>query len=116
MILGLESVTLNRRAAGTRGSNGRYVEGALTSSTIRASVQPMTDRDLRTLPEGERHLDQKKVYTESEIRTASQHDGTTADQLVVGGVTYEVRQVEQQRSILPHYKGRIVRVQEADAS
>jgi ribosomal protein S2 len=115
VILGLESVTLRRYAAGTRDSNGRFTPGALTTSTIQASVQPMTDRDLRTLPEGERQLDQKKVYTTTEIRTGSQHDGTTADQLVVGGVTYEVRQVEQQRSVLPHYKGRIVRVQEAAA-
>jgi hypothetical protein len=61
MILGLETVTLRRRAAGARGADGRYADGVLTTSSISASVQPLTDRDLRTLPEGERQLDQKKV-------------------------------------------------------
>lgn len=112
MILGTEPITLRRLAAGTRGTDGRYTAGATTTSTIFASVQPLNDRELASLPEGERTTDQKKVYTTADIRTGSQHDGVLADQLVIGGVTYEVRQVERERSIMPHNKGRIVRVQE----
>jgi hypothetical protein len=112
VILGQETITLRRVGAGSRGADGRWSDGVAVDTSIAASVQPLGGRELATLPEGERHSDQIKVYTTTEIRTGSQHDGTTADRLVVDGIVYEVRAVEQQRAILPHYKARAVRVKE----
>lgn len=116
MILGSESLTRRRYAVGTWGVDGTFTAGATTDSTIRGSFQPLNGQELATLPEGERHADQRKVYTRTELRVASQEEGIQADRVSQDGtIFYEVRQVERQRTILPHYKVRLVRVQE-DAS
>lgn len=115
MILGSETVTRRRFAAGSRGSDGRWTDGASTDTSIAMSVQPMTDRDLRSLPEGERSLEQLKGYTEADVRTLSQQDGAAADHIQVRGSWFEVRQVEEQRMVIPHKKVRLVRLQEAEA-
>lgn len=112
-ILGEENLTRRRYAAGSWVS-GVYVAGAATNSTIRGSFQPLNGEELATLPEGERHADQRKVYTTTALQTARQEEGLVADQVSQDGtVFYEVRQVERQRSIIPHYKVRLVRVQES---
>jgi hypothetical protein len=112
VILGAESITRVRYAAGTRGTDGRYVPGASTSSTIAASVQPATDEDLQTLPEGERTRQAKRVYTATELRCASQHSDWQSDRLTIDSVSYEVRRVDRERKVLPHYRAIVVRVQE----
>lgn len=113
MILGAAPVTLRRYAAGTRADEtGRFTAGTLTTSTIRASVQPLTEKELKTLPEGERSWDQKKILTTSEIRTGDHHLVSQADRIVVDSIVYEVRQVDRWRAVLPHYEGRIVRLDE----
>lgn len=111
-ILGAEAITRVRYAAGTRGTDGRMVPGAATSTTIQASVQPATDEDMQSLPEGERRREGKRVYTTSELRTASQYAGTEADTLTIGGASFQVRRVDRERLILPHYRAIAIRVQE----
>ena len=112
MILGAEPITRVRTAAGTRGTDGRFTAGASTSTTIQASVQPATDQDLQLLEEGYRRREAKRVYTTSELRTASQHDATNADILTIGGVSFQVQVVDHERKIIPHYRAIVVRVQE----
>jgi hypothetical protein len=111
-ILGSESITRVRYAVGTRGTDGRMVPGAATSTAIAASVQPASDEDMQSLPEGERRREGKRVYTVTELRTASQHAGTEADTLTIGGVSFQVRRVDRERSIIPHYRAIAIRVQE----
>jgi hypothetical protein len=113
VILGAETITRRRQAAGTRGSDGRYTPGATTDTTIQASVQPFAADELAVLPEGERHREPRKVYTTSDLRTGDQHLGTPADRLVIDSVVFEVVAVERHRSVIPHYKARAVRLQEA---
>lgn len=113
MILGQEPVTLRRFVAQTIGTDGRPEAQAGTPTTILASVQPLNGKELALLPEGERQRDQKKIYTVSEIRTADQNTGIPADWIEFDGEVWEVHQVENERSVVPHYKGRIVRIQEA---
>ena len=105
-ILGQQPVTLTRRAAGTRGSDGRFVPGAAAATTIQASVQPTPGKDLDRLPEGERSRDSRTAFTTSTLATADQAAGTPADTITVDGATFEVYQVQAWPSSgpLPHYK------------
>jgi hypothetical protein len=112
-VIGATPATLLRTAAGAW-VDGAYVPGAVTSSTIYASVQPLTDRELATLPEGERTSDTKKAYTTADVRTGSQHDNALADQITWRGVTYEVRKVEEETAVIPHKKLLLVRLREAE--
>lgn len=115
-ILGQEAVTRRRYVAGTRtaASEGAWVEGTSTDTEILASVQPANARDLQIIEEGLRQRDAIKVYTDDEaLRTGNQHDGVSADEVIVDGISYQVQSVARQRAVLPHYKAICVRVQEA---
>lgn len=112
-ILGQESLTFKRFAAGSRGTDGRWTDGAATSTTLLGSVQPMNGNDLSTLPEGERSRRGRKVYTTTELRTVDQAAGTAADQLQIDGEWWEVRSVANERSVIAHYKVLVLALQEA---
>lgn len=112
MILGQEAITRRRFDGGTRGADGRWVNGTATDSTIYASVQPMGGKERELLAEGERTREGIKLYTTSDLHTASQHAQGMADHVLVDGVAYEVRAVERQRAVFPHYKALALRLQE----
>jgi len=113
-ILGNEAITLNRTAAGSR-VDGVFVPGAVTTSTIRGSWQPIAGAEALSLPEGERHRDWQKVYTKTALQPVDQHVGSAGDRLVLDGLTYEVRKVRRSRKVIPHYRAEVVRVQEGGA-
>lgn len=113
MILGQETITLRRYAtAYTWGDDGRATAEDPEETDILASVQPLRDREIQILPEGERQFEQKKIYTKTELRTEDQNAGTKADLLIINEIEYKVMQVERERSVLPHYKARVMRLQE----
>jgi hypothetical protein len=119
ILVGAENITRRRfsTAGAVRGADRRYVPGAASLTVISASVQPLRGREVETLPEGERHKDWQKVYTAADLVTADQHAGGAggaADQLDIGGITYEVRQVWPWRGVspIPHFKAFVVRLQE----
>lgn len=113
-ILGEESVTRRRFAAGSRGTDGRWTDGAATDSTILAAVQPANGDDLAILPEGERSKRARKLYTVTELRVVSVEDGTSADHVQVEGRWWKVLHVEEQRNVIPHYKAIAVALQEVE--
>ncbi len=110
MILGASSYTLRRFAAGTV-VGGRYTDGAVTTSTVQASVQPTTGRDVAHLEEGQRQAVELKAYTQTLLRPTDQAatPKVQADELVIDGEAYEVVEVQQQRSIIPHYRVLLMR-------
>lgn len=112
MILGAEPVTRRRYAAGSRNSSGQFVSGASTDTTIYASVQPASAEEMALLPEGERTREGVRFYTTTELRTASQSGATLADRLRVDGVWFEVHDVSWERSLIPHFRGIALRIQE----
>ena len=118
ILVGAETITRRRFAAGSRGADGRYVPGPPTETPIRASVQPLTGADLQTLEEGDRQRDPKRVYTDSDLRTTNQHvtPKTKADHVIIDSVVYQVRTVDTWRSTspIPHVKAIVLRLQEAD--
>ena len=113
MILGRESITLRRQSGSVSwGSDGRP-SASTADTTIQASVQPLGERELQRLPEGFRQRDPRRIYTESELRTADQHGDTVADLVVIDSVVYQVQSVTRHRSVIPHYRGLLLRIQEA---
>jgi hypothetical protein len=111
-MLGAEAVTLRRFAAGSRGTDGRFAPGATTDTTIYASMQPVSGRDLQRLPEGERSRDALKAYTETALQTAEAGGLLLSDRIVYGGRVYEVFQVQPWVGPLPHYEALVLRLAE----
>ena len=110
-MLGSEPITRTSYAAGTRDSNGAWVQGAAATTTIYGSPQPATDEDMQSLPEGERRRSGKRVYTPTALHTVDQVAGKSADVLTIDGVAWQVRRCDRQRSVIPHYKAIATRVQ-----
>ena len=112
----INNATISRvRFTGARGADGRYtnsIDSVLVG--LPASVQGPEGNDLKTLPEGDRAKEVRKVYVDVDVRAADQHTGVPADQLVIDGLLYEVRKVWPWRadSLIPHYKCLSVRLQE----
>ena len=82
--------TVTRYAAGDY-DEGVYEEGATSTFTIDASVQPAGGKDLERLPEGERLKDYLTVLTPTELRTRA--DAASPDRVSIDGATYEVVEV-----------------------
>ena len=114
MILGAEPVLLRQYVApAVDPDTGAAVVGEPLTCQIMASVQPLNGNDLELLPEGDRAEDSRRLYTASEVRTADQHCGRPADQIIIDGKTYKVIEVKRQRSVIPHYRVLCVRLREA---
>ena len=103
--------TVKRTVAGSY-VNGVYVEGAETTLTIQASVQPMSGNDLVAVPEGRRAADMVKLYTSTDL--FSQGDagsGQSPDRLVWLGKDYEISSKDvRQMGVISHYKMYAIKV------
>jgi hypothetical protein len=100
------SYTVTRRATGAYAS-GIWVDGATSTITIRAHVQPVTGRDLKTLPEGQRTEDARIVYTTTELKATA----GGPDSIAIGGEAYEVIKVETWSGLGgTHYRAVVARV------
>jgi len=114
LILGSEPVTLRRTAAGSRGADGRFVPGAATDTTLQASVQPMSGRDIERLPEGLRSRASLKLFAETELRLAEASGVYPCDRIVYDGEVYEVGAAQKwgATSPIPHYEAVLLRIGE----
>jgi len=113
-ILGAEPITLRTFAASNDYTGGVYAPGAPTDTIISGSVQPLEGKDRQLLPEGERHRDGKKVYTKTALSPVDQYLATNAQHLIIDTIEYEVHNVKQQRSVIPHFKALVLRIQESE--
>ena len=104
-LLGVETVEVTREAGGSY-VDGRFVPGAESTFDVDISWQPMTGDDLDKLDAGDRRKSSRKGYTETELRTGNDHNDPTTrgDRLTVDGRVFRVHTVEQERTVLPHYK------------
>ena len=110
--LGSRSLVRRSYAAGSRGSDGRWTDGATTTTTISGSLQPLSGDELQTLSEGERQRRSRKVYTTSAMFAGDVATGRRADQVVDGSTVWDVRSVERQTEVLGHYKAILLAPQE----
>lgn len=84
-------LTVQRKTAGAYDDDGLFVEGAVSTLTIHASVQPLTGEALQALPEAQRTIEGYSLYTDSTLHVASQDLGTTADVVTINGVAFTVQ-------------------------
>uniref|UniRef100_A0A6H1ZNW1 Head-tail joining protein n=1 Tax=viral metagenome TaxID=1070528 RepID=A0A6H1ZNW1_9ZZZZ len=113
-ILGEQAVTLTRYTSCTVGTDGRGALAGGTATTIMASMQPPTDRQLQRLPEGLRQRVTLMAYTEDALRTTDHMTALPGDRITYRGETYEVGDVKHWPTAgpLPHYEAALTRVDE----
>lgn len=105
-----QSVTIRRRTAGEY-VDGRWIEGAETVLTIKASVQPAKDSDMQMLPEGRRFMSSFRLYTDTELRSSEEH-GANCDIAALPFGDHEIVAVMPWgNGIIPHFKAIAQRVQ-----
>lgn len=103
-----KNVPLERSTGGSY-VNGRYVANTETV-TLKASVQPTSEKDLMTLPEGRRDMGSYTLYSEQPIYAAEQ-EGQNADIVTLYGDRYEVIDVARWgNGVIDHYKAIVVRI------
>lgn len=99
-----QAVTGIRTTAGTN-VKGRVTSGTDTPLNIMASIQPLTGKDLETLPEGLRESGTLRLYTDFELRTADQKTKTPADVVTLYGKRHIVIQVlPWGNNVINHFK------------
>lgn len=96
---------ITRVAAGSY-VNGVWKDGAATTLTIQASVQPMSMEDMQDAPEGRRLSDMVKMYTNSDLFTVEDSGANQQpDKLTWRGREYEIiSKGVHQMDVLSHYK------------
>ena len=105
-----QNVSLTRQAAGSLVS-GLFVPGVETVSNIRAAVQPLNGEDLVSLPEGQRQRESYKLFSVTEMKTASEEGATRSDKVSFYGREFEVQQVQRQIGLgMDHFKAIVMRV------
>ena len=90
-------------------SEGRLSRPAPTTSTFRASVQPVDDTQV---PDGLMREDiTHRVYTSTELRPVDEDNGLPADEVVISGLNYRVVSAKYWRSLFGgQYKAWVSRV------
>lgn len=100
-----QTVTGVRRAAGTY-INGVFVHGEESALSIKSSVQPASEIELRLLPEARREAGAYSLRSESEIRNG--------DIFTLFGDEYEVLRLQVwQNGVIPHYMAVAVRMKQS---
>lgn len=61
------AVTRSRNAAGTYDADGEFVPGAAAALAIMATIQPVSGRELKDMPEGIRNEARWLVWSRSDI-------------------------------------------------
>lgn len=104
-FLGQHTLTRRRYAAGAYDSTGTWVPGAVTDTTFVGSLQSLGGRDRQVMPEGIRTSVTLKVYCPNgTLRTADQHTGEAADEVIDGALTLTVIHVDDAHPLLPHQR------------
>ncbi len=105
-----EDVTLTSWTAGSYVS-GRWVDGASSTSTIVASVQPAGPRDLLHLEENDRTKAAVKAYTDSELSEGDESLKLVPDQITWNDEQWEVQKVWRHALGIGHHKAIALRVE-----
>lgn len=90
-----------KRKAGGAYSSGRWVEGTESDVAFRASVQPLSERELLALPEGRRTLETYKIFSDTQLNTVGSQN---PDEVVLNGERFEVYSLgDWHNGILEHF-------------
>jgi hypothetical protein len=96
---------VTRTAPGTY-TNGEWVNGASSTVPIMATIQPVSDQDLKALPEGTRSSDVVKIYTETLLYTVEDKGvNQQPDRITWFGAVYEITSKSvRQMGIINHFR------------
>ena len=86
--------------------DGKYVSGARSVVSTRASGQPTVSRqDMEALPEGRHLSDLAKFYTDDLLNITADGENVQPDIIVHEGYGYELVSIfKNQSSVISHYK------------
>ena len=103
------NVTLTRYAVGQYDNDGYFVPGITTTTTIKANVQPLNQRELeqytRILPGGNRSAMLVKIYTKEVLFPDVQTTNQRADVITWKSRDFKIVMVEEwQSKIISHYR------------
>lgn len=92
----------------TRETPGKYVDGyyvdcAVQTFAIMATVEPLDGNDLLLLAEGERTREAIRIYTASELLTVDTRKTRSADVVTYLGKKFEVHSVKKWTQLIPHF-------------
>lgn len=88
--------------------NGFWVTGSISTSTIQASVQPLSPIDLQTLPENRRDKATFRLYSNYSFNTVGSNN---PDIVVIDGVDYEVISLSVwKNNVINHYKAIVAKI------
>lgn len=96
--------------AGTVDSSGRYIPpSTFTTLQVQASVQALSGRELRDLPENRRADDFREVFTNTPIYTVQPAAGGVPqldepDLILINGEQYRMKKVKFHGVISGHYR------------
>lgn len=104
--LNAATYTVQRRAVGSYDLHGRYTEGALTTLSIVADVQPLDGRTLLDDPDGRRGTDRRLLITTTQLyaqspvaaEASAPPSGFEPDTVLIDGEAWTVTEVETWRS------------------
>jgi len=99
-----QEVTLKRKAAGSRDSNGNWVDGIETITTFKAVVQSLTADERLVLPEAVRTKETIKIHTKTELLTSNESTSIDADIIVFNNLEWQINQVFNRSNIGGYYK------------
>jgi hypothetical protein len=89
-------------------ATGLWVEPARTESTIRASVQRLSPRDIQLLREADQQKESRKLYTSYSPKIQKDETMEASDYFIIDGLEFMAVGVEDfymnQRMTLKHYK------------
>lgn len=85
------------RVSGIAYVNGRASAGSTSTLSIDASVHPAAGNDLLRLPEGQRTIETRIVFTTTELKEGSEGSTYKADKVSIDGALWEVQTVESWR-------------------
>lgn len=98
------SFTLKRKSAADTYVNGKFVAATTTSTTIQASVQPLSGQEMLLLPEARRTSQAVRIYTDTQLRVANTIAGYNADIVTAFGSDFEIISCEPwQSNVINHY-------------
>ena len=91
--------------------DGKWQEGQQLAFIINASIQPLKGKEMEMLPEGRRHTQSIRIYTNTKLNTVND---ANPDIIEAFGDSFEIFSVEPwQSNVINHYKCIGIKVGEA---
>ena len=89
-------------------TNGYYHENILSTFSVFASIQPLSDREMQSLPEGRRNKETYKLFSFSLLNTVEEQN---RDVVIINGETFEViKRGTWKNGIIDHYTYIVVKI------